>query len=179
MKFTIGNLKSVASAIWTIVKGPTTLTTDANGYGGYTLRERLPASVLTDITGTQMRITLHAAVATQMVITKMYVGLKGAGNFDFAGVPVQILWAGSPSKTVGGSTGAFTSDPFNIAYTGTADIVIAIYSNAPTSNNSYLSLPAPQTTTVAYKLGDDAITTIASGYTNAATGDVVEKIEVS
>jgi hypothetical protein len=171
--------RATSAPTWTTVKGPTTLNNDANGYGGYTLRERLPASVLTDIAGTQMRITLHAASGTQTVITKMYVGLKGAGNFDFATTPVQVLFSGSASKTVTAGSGPYTSDAFSLTYDGTSDLVIAIYSSAALNSNSYLSLAAPQTTTVAYKLGDDAITTTVSGYTNAATGDVVEKIEVS
>lgn len=137
-----------------------TVNSDNTGWAGYTMRQVLAASRLTDASGSQIRFTLQAATSNPIAVTKMYVQLKGAGTYDFSTTPIQVLSGGSASFTVP-TNSSLVTDGAAFTYTGTADIVVSIYTSGTTG---YKMSQTSSGDTNWFKAGDDAATVGASGY---------------
>jgi len=166
--------RAAAAAAWTTVLSRT-LNVDSSGWAGYSARQVLAAASLTDATGSQIRITLKGPASGQIAVTKMYVQVgAGSGSYAFSTTPVQVFVGGSASFTVG--TGATVlTDAVTLGYDGTHDIVISIYTSGATS---YAINQTANADTHWYKLGDDAATVGATGYTQTFnTYDTIPLVE--
>lgn len=100
---------------------PTTST--ANGFGGYTVRTRIPASEMNAPanTPTFIRLTLDGASTG---VGECYVGHAGVDH-DFASTPTQVTKGGQNSFTVAGLNEVTDDIPF--VWDGISDIIISTY----------------------------------------------------
>lgn len=141
------------------------------------MRQRIPASVITDATGTQIRLTMRSTGSAGIVVGECWFGLKGAGDFDFTGTQVQVTFnGGSTTASVGVNTDLVT-DPITFAYTGTADLEIFYFFSGATSWTSYdggggASMVNGQ------KNSNDHGTTTGTGYSNTIAKNAFKLIEV-
>jgi hypothetical protein len=158
---------------WQTVRASFTVDTDSSGWFGWTARERVLASSLTDVSGSQIRISVKASTVGQLKIAKMYVDVRGAGTYDFAGTPTQVLFGGSASVLV--STGAIqASDAVSFAYDGTSDLIISMYHDGAAG---YQGATTTARSTLWQKSGDDAATVTPSGGGPGSTHDIIWLIE--
>lgn len=157
------------------VRSSFAITGDSDGWNGWTSRERVLASSLTDVSATQLRISWKASSAFQLKIAKAYVQLKGAGTYDFSTTPVQILFSGGSSAVVA-ANGVIVSDAVTFTYDGTSDLIVSTYSDATagfSSSNSNVR------STLWQKSGDDAATVTPVGGATGSAMDIVWLIEAS
>lgn len=162
----------------------TALTTGVNsnnaGWGGYTLRGTIAPAALGALSGTKMRFTVAPATSgANTVINKMWVGYKGAGNFDFDGAQVQVLFSGAPNVTLTAGGASVVSDGVTLTYDNTKTLVYAIELGASSDLRFYPA--AGSNYKWAFKAASaDAATTTASGYTDPGNnnGSTVSLIEV-
>jgi hypothetical protein len=174
---------AASGTTWTTVFTAAANATEG-GWDNFTLRTNIPAANLTDMSGTQMRITLTVPGSTTLAQDAAYMQSKGSATFDFSTSPTQIFWnGGSASFSIfgtGGSQVEIVSDPFSFSYDGTHDLVFSFYGNPSASSNAFRGNNTVSGPSDAYKSGNDASTTVASGYTNDATlNTVINKIEVA
>jgi hypothetical protein len=98
------------------------------GFNGYTFAQvyDLAALTLPSDSITRMRVRIQAVTSEGCDIDGMYVGHQaGAGDaYDFAATPVQILFSGSGSVSVGAGSTAL-SDWASFAYDKTSKLVFA------------------------------------------------------
>lgn len=167
---------ATSAPAWTTVRGPITLNSNSFSWGGFTLRERIFAASLTDVSGSQIRLTIQAPTSLQTLrITKIYIGVKGAGTHDFASAPTQLFFGGSASVTAG--TGAsVTTDAATFAYDGTGDLVMSIYVSSG-AGVGFNSVTSSANSTAVNKSGDDATTLVASGYSSGSANDFISLFE--
>lgn len=95
----------------------------SGGWGGYTLRQVLPASVLTPVDG-PIRITLGAGDGG-LNVGAVWIG-KRSGEAGFAEAPTQVFFGGNPSPSYAGGA-VFESDDIDFDITGEHDIVVHLY----------------------------------------------------
>jgi hypothetical protein len=167
--------KSSASPAFSIVRTSFTADADSSGWNGWTARERVLASSLTDISATQLRVSVKASPTGQLKIAKMYIGLKGTGTYDFASTPTQILFSGSGSILIPTGT-VQASDAFTFAYDGTSDLVISMYHDAAAG---YAGATDTSRSTLWQKAGDDAATLAPAGGGTGSTFDIIWLIEAA
>ena len=144
-----------------------TLTLNSDGQNGITRVQRLTTAALTmpSFTIRNMRVTFQASAAEQRTITDAYIGHQaGAGDvYDFAATPVQLLFAGSTSKTIAASTSE-VSDWASFNYDKTSTLLVAFYTGGGASAD------APKYQTVVAnaneytKTANDAATVNKTGY---------------
>lgn len=172
MSLIINPYSFAAAATWqSIFSAPGASNSD--GWNGYTYRIRLTDAALTNISGSQVRLTLEAGSTEGLTVTKTYIGLESGGNFQFAS-PVQMLFAGSASTTISAGQQK-TTDAAVLAVDGVSTLVASIYTNGGSGSDMYR---VSAWSGAQYKLADEAATTGAlSGYTGI-TGQPIVSIEV-
>jgi hypothetical protein len=174
MGMLINPFQSVAASVWTTVFSGSA-GSGSTGWAGWTMRQRIPAAQITDVSGSQVRFTLHDTLSNGMSISKMYVGLAGAGTYDFSAAPTQAFFSGSASAAVLSGGNELTCDGVTLAYTGTADLMVSVFfaASPATSITTYSMTGANN----GQKLGDDAITTLGTGYSNSAFTNAFRLVE--
>lgn len=113
-----------------------TLAGNSSAWSGFTLVSRIPVAQITQpsYSPTEIRVTIRSGTASGLTSDGIYVGHRaGAGDlYDFAATPVQLLFSGSGSVSIGSSTDA-VSDWASFAYDKTSDILVALQFNGTTS----------------------------------------------
>jgi hypothetical protein len=142
---------------------------DSSGWSGYTLRTVIPSGAISQY-GSKCRLTISSV---GMVVANAYFqeGSSSGDPYDFASTPVQILFGGSGSY----SGGSVLTDEIAVSIQSGKRYVAAFYFSGTTSIGVNASL---STWTEAYKLGSDASTVNATGYTTVAQAALVNKLEV-
>lgn len=170
----LGRAAAAVASVWTAVCTVGAVST-SSGWANFTMRQRIPASGLTDVNGSKVRFTIRSTGSASINITKMYVGLAGAGTYDFSAAPTQDHFGGSASGSVAAGGNDLVSDGVTLAYTGTADLMVSVYFTASPAT----SLPTYNLTgsSNGSKSGDDAVTTLGSGYSNSAFGMAFRVVE--
>lgn len=161
---------------WTSVFSGTN--TGSSGVTNLTMRQRIPASALTDLSGTQLRFSFLGTGGTGVNIDALYFGPAAAGTgLDFAATPTQVLFGGSGSGSIGaGGVIPLVSDGVVYAYNGTVDLMLAWHLAA--SPSSAQTICGGGTGFHAgFKSGNDASTVVASGYTDNGTNNWVKQVE--
>lgn len=164
------------------VSASTTFNTDIPGWGGYTTRTYWTAgSLLYSATANRVRLRfVPPSAGANLNITAVYFGhAAAAGNaFDFAGDQVQVTFnGGSTTVNVAAGTASFYSDKITYKLDKTKGVVIAI-AFAATADARGVATGAGANVGYSYKLGNDAATTVASGYTNATgRANAVDDVE--
>ena len=159
----------------------TTHNNNSGGWIGYTLVVVLETAALSlpDDSITDVRITFRYPSSEGCNLAKVYVG-HGASSgdvYDFAATPVQVLFGGSGSVSIGTSAVA-TSDWTSFAYDKTSKFVIAWYISSPVDTMIYRA--GVSNVTSYYRGGDEAATVNKSSGYAALSGDnyMIGKIEV-
>jgi hypothetical protein len=156
-------IEGAASGVWEASPLPV-LNADYPGWSNYTLRQQIPTAAIIK-NGSKIRFSFRGGIAEGVDISKCYVQLKGAGSFDFVSAPVQVLFSGTASVSIPSSTTVLCDD-VTIAVTTADVLVISIYIANATDTLRYVNgSPLSPVLDAAYKLGDDATTLVASGYT--------------
>lgn len=149
----------------------------SSGWGGYTLRVRIPASDL--LPGQKIRLTFHTpAGAAAAVINSAFIGklrTPSASGLDFASAPTQILFSGQAGVTVPAG-GRVTSDPIALPIQSGDSIVIS----ALFASGDIGTVSGSAGWVKGDKFGDSAQEELAIGYGSLYSdyAYLVEKIEV-
>jgi len=167
----IGGRGAAAPAgTWQTVLNPT-LTTNATGYSGKTIRQIIPATILSDVSGTKIRLTLQFG-NNGAIVDKMYIGKRGPGDaYDFDGGQVQLFVGGSATYSFAANTPTLT-DEATFSSDGTTNLVLAIYYSG-LSDIKYVATAGATN----YQInGDDAATTDTTGY--ASNGNILSSVDL-
>lgn len=164
---------AVAGGVWTTVGGPEALTGNQNNWNNTTFRQTLHATDLVNATGTELRFTIEAGSTENLTITKARIGLEGGASTsgEFAATPINVTWDGGSASTTITAGNQKTCDPITFAYDGTANIVIAFYTNGGSSADMYrfVNTSVFGNGQSRWKTGDDVDTVgTLSGYSNIA-----------
>jgi hypothetical protein len=164
---------------WTQVT-PGGFDNNTNGWTGYTLRQSIPASVLTDMAGTEMRFLFGAHSGEAVTINKARIGLESGGSSQYAVAPTPITFNGGSASVVIPVGGRVMSDPVTLAYTGTANLAMALFLNGGSSSDWIATSTGSGLSANSYfKSGDDVDTVGAlSGYGSLGTHSLFGRIEV-
>lgn len=159
-----------------------TVTHAENTWGGFTLRMVFPASALTT-SGSRVRLYLQSTPSNSNTsIDKVYIGEKAAAGdaYDFSAAPTQVFFNGNAGFTFNGSNDIKVSDSTTFSLDETKNYVISVYMS--TATGDYLGWVTDSSlTSNHFKLGDDASTTNATGYTTVTINRryLLYRIEVS
>lgn len=152
------------------------LTTNDTGWAGYTMRQFIPNTAISNPGGTKSRLTLQAASTGNPVrVSAMFINTRNpAGDpYDFVTTPIQVKYNGLVSWTIAPG-GQIVTDEIAYAPASGDDVVISFYFQLATDLRRATSAPGWQ---VYYKFGNDASTVNASGYSPWFTADLVSKLE--
>jgi hypothetical protein len=158
------------------------LTTENASWANYTLRQSI-LSALIPAAFTQVRFSVRGGIAEGITITNAYIGIRGAGAYDFAATPTPVLWGGSASKLAAIGTTEMC-DPVTLTRAAGEDIVIAFFMGAGTGANDtffFFGTGSARNYSAKYKSGgNDAATLVASGYsaTSSAFSLFLDDFEV-
>ncbi len=161
---------------WSIVYDKPTTLGSSTGWGGYTLRQLVPASALGG-GGSRWRLTF-AAVTGGFGLEEAFVGVAATTGdwYDFDGSPVPLQF-GASAAVVCASDSAVVCDAFDLLVPSSRDVIVSAYF----SYGSLLARSDEAGWTKAEKSGNSAGTVDASGY-GAVLNDratLVRKIEKS
>jgi hypothetical protein len=140
-------------------------TVDA-GWDGYTARAVIPAGFI--YTGAPVaRVVFKGAFsATVAAISVAYIGEgAGGGSYSFASTPTQLFVRGSASFTIPQYGALIVTDPVLFAVKEDREHVVSYFMSG-TSSLAVLSASAGASY---YKIGNDASTVSATGYTGGYT----------
>jgi 6-phosphogluconolactonase (cycloisomerase 2 family) len=143
--------------------GPVTLAGSDSGWSPVTIRHVIDAGQVL-VSGSSVQLVFKASGAGVFAPTKVYIGHVGGGadpyDFEFA---TQVTFnSGSAGFSI--SAGAtITSDIISFGLDATRDLVVSYY--MPTDDGMATTTGLTGWSTY-HKLGDDASTTDASGYTD-------------
>lgn len=142
---------------------------NSTGWGGYTFRMVIPASAIIK-DGSKFRLTFFPSGAGPTVIDDAFVGEGAASGetYAFAGAPTRITFGGNNSVSATESTDT-VSDGVNLAVDETKNLVVALYFSSSSALRS-IAPAADVGQTYHYKLGNDAATESATGYTETTAG---------
>ena len=147
---------------------------ESNGWGGYTLRQYIPAAAT--VAADKLKLTLTAGSSGGFTIVDAFIALASATGdwWDYDDTPVRIKFGGSNGVTVAAGESVVT-DEINLAVLEDSNLVLGVYFS---SGDVFASTGHSQFTKVE-KSGNDAATVDTAGYgarqDNRAT--LVSKIE--
>ncbi len=147
-----------------------------SGWENYTLRVVMAASAATY--GSKFRLTVSAPPDAPLTIGKMYVGRKAPSgdSYDFETTPLPVLFSGAASVTIPAG-GFVVSDEVVLELSGLSGLVVSCYFAATPAARIPIGSQAGMSYT--YKVGDDAATVNASGYSTVAGGAaLIRRLEV-
>lgn len=103
------------------------LSATSGGWVGDTVRQRISASLFgAGVNGNRVRLSMQAGPFIPFTLGNVTVGLRGAGDFDFAEPPVTVTFNGAPGVTM--PTGErLLSDPVPLLVDGSSDLVVAMH----------------------------------------------------
>lgn len=153
------------------------LTANAAGYGGYSSRERIPASAIT-VSGDRVRITLTPpTTGNNCVLDDVWIGHAGTGpNFD--GTQVRVTFSGGATGvtlTAGGPS--VLSDAITYALDETKDLIVALDYGATSdvrNSSSATGYISYQKAATSGESGSTAVTGYASNASFLVAVDLVE-----
>lgn len=163
------------SSAWTAL-ALAALSADNDGWNGYTLRFVI-SSALVPKTFTQVRLSFQAGAAEGLDLAGTYIGLKGAGAYDFAATPAQVLFGGSGTLSLA-ANGTLVSDAVTLSGTTSDSIVVSVYCNSAT-DTFRISGSNDANYSSAYKFGNDLTTLTASGYSAYIARNFIYSMEVA
>lgn len=160
--------------VWSEIAGfvPTSV---SDGWGGYTLRQSMSGITALPPGAAKLRFTLRCPAGKGLSLGKAYVGNR-SGDYGYSEPPVQVYFTGSPGVSVSGGVDV-VSDPVDIVV-GSSGLVFSSFfngtSSVPVSN---YEATGGWSGNAFSKIGDDAITTSASGYDLFPGRVLIVKIE--
>lgn len=161
---------------WSIVYDKTSTLSSSTGWGGYTLRQLVPASALGG-GGSRWRLTF-AAVSGGFGLEEAFVGVAATTGdwYDFDGSPVPLQF-GASAAVVCAANSAVVCDAFDLLVPPSRGVIVSAYF----SYGALLARGGEAGWRKAEKYGNSAGTVDASGYSavleNRAT--LVRRIEKS
>lgn len=165
-----------AAATWSDLRRLTTEISDSTGYSGYTIRCVYDPGATKN--ATKVRISFKSANSGGVVMGEAYVGKQAASGdaYDFATTPTPITWnGGSTTCTIPANTSQ-QSDEVNFAITSGDKLVFSFYFSGASSLRIFQD---PGTSDICrYKLGNDAATVDATGYTPDTLMESLNLVEI-
>lgn len=158
---------------WQTARTAFTANSDSTGWNGWTAREVVLASSLSDISGSKIRVSFKSSPTTQLKIAKAFVGIK-TGTLDYTTTPTPILFSGGAAITIPSNT-VQVSDEVIFAYDGTVDLVFGMYHDATAG---YAGATTTARSTLYQKNADNAATVSVSGFGTGTTHDIIWLVEV-
>lgn len=156
----------------------TTMNQNSVGWSGYTIRQLIPVSQTSAInSGTKIRVTVSPPTSgNNTVIAGSYIGHAGASPPDFDGNQVQLLWAGSGTKTLTAGAGDSLSDEIVFNYDRTRDLIVSFAFTTTTDarRNNAANAAYNQYTKVANDPSGTTTTGYASGTSTIAVVKLIE-----
>lgn len=133
------------------------------GWSGYTPRNIISSSVISNAGLAYVRVTFKSGVAGGMVVSNAYIGQKAdTGDvYDFKSTPVELLFSGVSGFSIGANT-SIVSDSAAFSIPSGKDIIVSLYisSGYARVNNSVTGWSNY------YSSGNSAGTVNASGYSS-------------
>lgn len=159
-----------------------TFTGNSTAWNGNNLRQFWNASLLADISGQRVRLTLQstAAASEGAFIASMYMGHMAVSgdNWDFDGTQVQVTQGGNTSWLIPNNSSVVTDD---IAYNfnGKRNFIVAAYFNDSANDNIRGLAPHGSATAYFKVAADETSVADVTGYsaTNNASR-LIRRIEV-
>jgi hypothetical protein len=154
----------------------TQMLTSSEGFGGFTLRQRLDAGQFTNIDGiTKLKLRLKAG-PSPLITSGAYIQQAAASGdpYDFSSTPVSVTVGGLASFTIPANDEVVTDILTVTIPTGAA----LVFSAQVTSGAWARTTPAVSGRQGYFKSGADAATVDATGYTAGSTYAITEIIEV-
>lgn len=154
---------------------------ETGSWEGYNMRMIIPASVMPDVTGSAVTITVQAGTTDGFSLDSMYVGHAAVSGdaMDFDGNQQQVLFSGSGSLAL--ATGvASVSDAITFSFDGTKNLVFSVHFNGPSKTAWKGSIDTGHN--IRWKLGaSEASVTDVTGYSAPSTGQMtlITKVEVT
>lgn len=154
-----------------------TVTTDATGWSGRTVRQLIPVVNITNANSNtqKVRVTLTASTAADMTVDAIYIG-HGAGSgdvYDFAATPTQLFFTGGlGNKVVTANTTEVVEGTF--AYNGTSPLVISFYFSTTSSVRHVATSTGNR---AFYKAANEPATVDVTSYTETSNLVCVTKVE--
>lgn len=141
----------------------------SDGWGGYTVRQEIPAAQLLSSGTGRIRVEFKGPTYAESVVGKAYVGSGAAtgDSYDFASTPVQLFAAGNAGVTIAANAIAIFETVAPVVVDPAQRLIISIFFSGTST------LRARQSSLAGgwrgnYKSGDDAATVNASGYSVGA-----------
>lgn len=151
------------------------LDADEATWTGYTLRQLIPASAIPK-DGSAVRLAFRGGSVEGLDIAKVYVGIKGAGSFDFDGNQVPVLFGGSASVSLA-TNATQMSDTTALDVTTADTIVVTLYISSSADTFRMYAGPGGGFD-VMYVSGDSAANTSAGSPEGTIDGLYLEDFEV-
>lgn len=146
-------------------------------WNGYTHRQLIGPSALSNTGGSHVRLTLIAGTSVGATIDGVYIGHAAASGdvYDFETTPTQVLFSGSGSVSIG--AGATTvSDAVAFSIDGSKTLLISVHF----SGSSNISVEATRSGWTEYNKAavSEAATVNVSGYSaGASAAYLISKVE--
>ena len=152
---------------------------DSNGWGGYTLRQLIPATDAANVNlpaGSKVRFVLKGGFGGASIAEAYLQKAGGDDPWDFAGTPIPLTVGGSAAFSLPDG-GTVPTDEVEIALSGSDDLILAFYF---TSGNIVRTSAGYSNWAKWEKAGNDAGTVDAAAYSGPQLGNayLVTKIEV-
>jgi hypothetical protein len=113
-----------------------TFDNSSNDWGGYTIRQVIPAAQLS-LSGGTVSIRIAALAGSTVTISECWIdhsASSGSSNADFAGTPTRVTFAGANGATTP-SGGMVESDLVPFVLDETEDLVVSMYIPAGAGQN--------------------------------------------
>ena len=152
-----------------------TFTQNSNAWNGFTVRQVIPSSAISNVGGTATRVTFHSGGLSGCVFDAAYIGHAAAAGdaYDFESTPVQLLFSGSGGATMGINV-SLVSDSCSFIIQSGKNIVISAHFSGVSEIKASTSMTGWQGY---YKNASDAATVNATGYSSGLTDYFVENVE--
>lgn len=146
------------------IAGLTAVTTDNGGWTNFTLRNMIPGTIA-PTGGTKCRITIPAGATEGLTISKCYIGIKGAGAYEFASAPTQVKFNGGNNNFAIAAGATQVSDDITLTTSPGDSLVVSMFCPTLSTAADTFKRVAMTGVTGGFKSGDDAATQTPSGYT--------------
>jgi len=137
--------------------------TDAGGWNGYTIRQIIDTSEISNTGLAFIRVSISAASGEAYTFSNMYVGHAAAAGdvYDFESTPTEVLFSGgSGSALSSGQTKVSDQTTFQVS--ASKNLIVSFYG---ASANDGVAARGTETGWSAYwKNANDAATVNATGY---------------
>lgn len=143
---------------------------DSVGWTDITIRHRVDAAAFVPVATTKCRLAFRSSGAEGLTVSKVYVGVEDATQFNFSEPPTAVTFGGNLNFAIAAKR-TIWSDEIDLPFAPGDDLLITLHVAAASSAADGFSAALVDVNGgYVYKAGgDDAATEVASGYTPSVT----------